>query len=108
MADRFGTVKPCSSAAPLPGSMSGLGLTGDRRPVDSRSEAQRDQMESLLVTGGAGFIGSNFVRLALARTEARVIVLDALTYAGSLESLVDVAAHPRYAFVRADITDRAA
>jgi dTDP-glucose 4,6-dehydratase len=65
-------------------------------------------MESLLVTGGAGFIGSNFVRLALARTEARVAVLDALTYAGSLESLRDVAAHPRYAFVHADITDRAA
>jgi len=65
-------------------------------------------MECLLVTGGAGFIGSNFVRLALARTDARVVVLDALTYAGSLESLKDVADHPRYAFVHADIADRAA
>ncbi len=65
-------------------------------------------MQTLLVTGGAGFIGSNFVRLALARTDARVVVFDALTYAGSLESLRDVAAHPRFVFVHADITDRAA
>jgi dTDP-glucose 4,6-dehydratase len=61
-----------------------------------------------LVTGGAGFIGSNFVRRALDTTEDRVVVLDALTYAGNLESLADVAAHARYAFVQADIADRAA
>ena len=60
------------------------------------------------MTGGAGFIGSNFVRHALARTDARVVVLDKLTYAGNLESLSDVAAHPRYAFVEADIADREA
>ncbi len=65
-------------------------------------------MESLLVTGGAGFIGSNFVRLALAQTEARVVVLDALTYAGSLESLRDVETHPRFTFVRGDIADESA
>ena len=65
-------------------------------------------MRTLLVTGGAGFIGSNFVRHALARTEARVVVLDALTYAGNLESLADVASHPRYEFVRADVADREA
>jgi dTDP-glucose 4,6-dehydratase len=64
-------------------------------------------MESLLVTGGAGFIGSNFVRLALARTDARVVVLDRLTYAGNLASLADVTAHPRFAFVQGDIRDRA-
>ena len=63
-------------------------------------------MRTILVTGGAGFIGSNFVRHALARTDARVVVLDALTYAGNLESLADVASHPRYAFVQADIADR--
>ncbi|HSD66715.1 MAG TPA: dTDP-glucose 4,6-dehydratase [Vicinamibacteria bacterium] len=63
-------------------------------------------METIVVTGGAGFIGSNFVRHALARTEAAVVVLDKLTYAGNLESLADVAVHPRYAFVRADIADR--
>ena len=61
----------------------------------------------MLVTGGAGFIGSNFVRLALERGRARVVVLDKLTYAGHLASLRDVAAHPRYAFVRGDIADRA-
>jgi dTDP-glucose 4,6-dehydratase len=65
-------------------------------------------VETIVVTGGAGFIGSNFVRHALARTEASVVVLDKLTYAGNLESLADVASHPRYAFVRADIADREA
>ena len=65
-------------------------------------------METIVVTGGAGFIGTNFVRHALARTDARIVVLDALTYAGNLESLKDVASHPRYAFVQADIADRAA
>ena len=63
-------------------------------------------MRTLVVTGGAGFIGSNFVRHALARTEDRVVVADKLTYAGNLESLADVSGHPRLAFVRADITDR--
>jgi dTDP-glucose 4,6-dehydratase len=63
-------------------------------------------VKTLLVTGGAGFIGSNFVRHALARTDARVVVLDALTYAGNLESLADVSSHSRYEFVQADIADR--
>ena len=65
-------------------------------------------MRSIVVTGGAGFIGSNFVRHALARTDARVVVLDKLTYAGNLESLADVSSHPRYAFVEGDIADREA
>jgi dTDP-glucose 4,6-dehydratase len=65
-------------------------------------------VETIVVTGGAGFIGSNFVRHALACTQAAVVVLDKLTYAGSLGSLADVASHPRYAFVRADIADREA
>jgi dTDP-glucose 4,6-dehydratase len=64
-------------------------------------------MESVLVPGGAGFIGSNFVRLLLARTEARVVVLDRLTYAGNLASLDDVRSHPRLVFVQGDIADRA-
>ena len=64
-------------------------------------------MVSVLVAGGAGFIGSNFVRLLLARTDARVVVLDRLTYAGNLASLADVRSHPRFAFVQGDITDRA-
>ena len=65
-------------------------------------------MESVLVAGGAGFIGANFVRLLLARTEARVVVLDRLTYAGNLASLADVGSHPRFEFVKGDIADRAA
>jgi dTDP-glucose 4,6-dehydratase len=63
---------------------------------------------SVLVTGGAGFIGSNFVRFLLATTRARVVVLDKLTYAGSLRSLDDCLSDPRVHFVHADICDRRA
>ncbi len=63
-------------------------------------------MDTILVTGGAGFIGCNFVRLALAETEARILVLDKLTYAGSLESLDGVLGDPRLRFLRGDIADR--
>jgi dTDP-glucose 4,6-dehydratase len=59
-----------------------------------------------IVTGGAGFIGSNFVRLALAESAAHVVVLDKLTYAGNLQSLADLTSHPRYTFVEGDIADR--
>ena len=62
-------------------------------------------MGTLLVTGGAGFIGSNFARHALTHTDDRVVVLDKLTYAGSLKSLADVEAHERFAFVKGDIAD---
>jgi len=62
-------------------------------------------MRTLVVTGGAGFIGSNFVRLALADDATRVVVLDKLTYAGNLANLADVADDPRYAFVHGDVTD---
>ena len=61
----------------------------------------------LLVTGGAGFIGSAVVRLAVARGH-QVVNLDALTYAACLDNLASVAASPLYAFERADIRDRAA
>ncbi len=64
-------------------------------------------METLLVTGGAGFIGANLVRRALGEWE-KVVVVDKLTYAGSQRSLDDVARHPRFAFVQADIADRVA
>ncbi|TMA33054.1 MAG: dTDP-glucose 4,6-dehydratase [Deltaproteobacteria bacterium] len=63
-------------------------------------------MPTWLVTGGAGFIGCNFVRIALAKTDARVVVLDKLTYAGNLANLADVTGDCRFAFVRADIADR--
>jgi dTDP-glucose 4,6-dehydratase len=63
-------------------------------------------METVVVTGGAGFIGSNFVRLLLRRTPLRVVVLDKLTYAGNLRSLADVRDDARFAFVQGDIGDR--
>jgi dTDP-glucose 4,6-dehydratase len=63
-------------------------------------------VKTVIVTGGAGFIGCNFVRLLLAEQEARVVVLDKLTYAGHLESLAEVADHPRFRFVEGDIADR--
>ena len=62
----------------------------------------------LLVTGGAGFIGSAVVRQAIAETNDDVLVVDKLTYAGNLSSLAPVAASPRYSFLRADICDRRA
>ncbi|MEO8586651.1 MAG: dTDP-glucose 4,6-dehydratase [Acidobacteriota bacterium] len=63
-------------------------------------------MDSIVVTGGAGFIGSNFVRLALAETPGRVVVVDKLTYSGHRASLRDVETNPRFTFVEADIADR--
>jgi dTDP-glucose 4,6-dehydratase len=65
-------------------------------------------LDTLLITGGAGFIGSNFVRHALEHTADRLLVVDKLTYAGSLLNLEDLLANPRVVFVRADIADRAA
>jgi dTDP-glucose 4,6-dehydratase len=63
-------------------------------------------MVDVLVTGGAGFIGSNFVRYALSRhPDWRVTTLDKLTYAGRRENLHDVIDHPRHRFVHGDILD---
>ena len=59
-----------------------------------------------LVTGGAGFIGSAFIRLAVSNADQPLIVnLDKLTYAGNLENLATVADHPGYRFVHGDICD---
>ena len=59
----------------------------------------------VLVTGGAGFISSNFIRHLLAKTPYDVVSLDALTYAGNLENLSDVMSHERLSFVHGDVRD---
>jgi dTDP-glucose 4,6-dehydratase len=63
--------------------------------------------QRLLITGGAGFIGSNLVRMALSSGH-QVLNIDALTYAGNLASLSDIESNPNYQFARVDITDAAA
>lgn len=62
----------------------------------------------IVVTGGAGFIGSALVRHLIGRTDHEVLVVDKLTYAGNLSSLVLVQDHPHYRFSQVDICDRAA
>ncbi|MEW6115788.1 MAG: GDP-mannose 4,6-dehydratase, partial [Nitrospirota bacterium] len=65
-------------------------------------------MKNILVTGGCGFIGSNFIRLALQRLpECRLVNLDKLTYAGNLNNLTDIENDTRYRFIKGDICDRA-
>jgi dTDP-glucose 4,6-dehydratase len=64
-------------------------------------------MKQLLVTGGAGFIGSNFIRRLLARDDGCLVVnLDKLTYAGNPENLRDLERNPRYRFLKGDVADR--
>jgi len=59
--------------------------------------------ETILVTGGCGFIGTNFVRHMLERHDYNIVNLDKLTYAGNLENLEDIASDGKYTFVRGDI-----
>src|SRR5437763_2736418 len=66
-------------------------------------------METVLVTGGCGFIGSNFIRYLLdTERDVSVVNFDCLSYAGNLANLADLANHPRYCFVKGDIADREA
>jgi dTDP-glucose 4,6-dehydratase len=62
---------------------------------------------NILVTGGAGFIGSNHVRWLLEASDDRVVNLDLLTYAGNLQNLAGLENHPRYRFVKGDVRDAA-
>src|SRR6185436_6631501 len=80
--------------------------------MSAADEARRlrsgDPLIEVLVTGGAGFIGSNFVRWALdAHPDWRVTTLDKLTYAGRFENLAGVIDDPRHTFVRGDVADAA-
>ena len=64
-------------------------------------------MKTILITGGAGFIGSNFIPYFLEKyPEYNIVNLDLLTYAGSLENLKEVENHPRYKFIRGNICNR--
>jgi len=65
-------------------------------------------MKTVLITGGAGFIGSALIRQLIAETDWNIVNIDKLTYAGNLESLTAVAGDPRYTFSQTDINDRAA
>ena len=58
-----------------------------------------------IVTGAAGFIGSNFVRMALDREDIRIVALDKLTYAGNLANLASVGKNPDFEFIKGDIAD---
>ena len=64
-------------------------------------------MKKIIVTGGAGFIGGNFVHYMLKKyPQYQIVCLDALTYAGNLETLASIVEHKKFKFVKLDIADR--
>jgi dTDP-glucose 4,6-dehydratase len=64
-------------------------------------------MRTLLVTGGAGFIGGNFIHFVMGESDCQVVNLDKLTYAGNLDTLASLAGNSRHVFLQGDIGDRA-
>lgn len=62
-------------------------------------------MKKILITGGAGFIGSNYVKTVLSKSDDLIVNIDKLTYAGNLENLRDIESHKNYRFVKGDITN---
>jgi len=76
-------------------------------PATTSAEQSGGVIVKVVVTGGAGFIGSAVIRQFIAETDAEVVNVDKLTYAGNLESLAGVAENPRYRFERVDICDAA-
>src|SRR5688572_17769986 len=82
-------------------------VCGYNPPPKPDSEARINRMKNVLVTGGAGFIGSNFVRRMLENhPDYRVLAYDKLTYAGNLDNLESVTQDPNYKFVQGDIANR--
>jgi FlaA1/EpsC-like NDP-sugar epimerase len=76
-------------------------------PVCPESRAKKEEAMKIIVTGGAGFIGGNFVHHMVKKyPDYEIINLDLLTYAGNLETLKPVEDKPNYKFVKGDIADR--
>src|SRR5215469_4988106 len=76
--------------------------------ISEDDESMTEKTRSVLVTGGAGFIGSSFVHdLLAAKPDLRVLVLDKLTYAGNEENLAPVRGNPNLTFIRGDICNQA-
>ncbi len=98
-ARRLGGLRNVARRSAFRQTLLAVGLT---REVQSAPVRKR-----ILVTGGAGFISSNFIRHLLTATPHDVVSLDALTYAGNVDNLADVMGHERLSFVHGDIRDRA-